>query len=180
MNNPCCQYSGNRNNMGRAEKKRESFIWFKCKGSGREAAFKQIRKIKKSIIHNNRSAEPCSMCVNRERKRVQEVVAKLDLSDLFKCQRVCRQMDLKQDIQEPFKKYFWPKEVSEVDTNEPIQEEEEDEDEDFLSIDEQLEILNIYLRRTYYYCVYCVTVYDDETDLMEKCPGLYRQHHYLN
>ncbi|XP_027841330.2 G patch domain-containing protein 11-like [Aphis gossypii] len=165
--------------MGRAEKKRESFIWFKCKGSGREAAFKQIRKIKKSIIHNNRSAEPCSMCVNRERKRVQEVVAKLDLSDLFKCQRVCRQMDLKQDIQEPSEKFFWPKEVSEVDTNKLKQEEEEEEeeDEDVISINEQLEILNFYLRQTYNYCVYCGTVYDDETDMMEECPGPNRQDH---
>jgi len=82
--------------MGRAEKKRESFIWFKCKGSGREAALKQIRKMEKSIIRNNRLAEPCSVCVHRERKRAQEAAAKLDLLALLRCQRVCRHMDLKQ------------------------------------------------------------------------------------
>jgi len=96
MNNPCCQYSGNQNNMGREEKKRELFIWFKCKGSGREAALKQIREVKNSTIRNNRSAEPCSVCAHRERKRAQGAAGKLDLLDLYKCQQICREMDLKQ------------------------------------------------------------------------------------
>ncbi|KAE9544456.1 hypothetical protein AGLY_001635 [Aphis glycines] len=150
------------------------------KGLGREAALKQIREMKKSIIRNKRSAEP-SVCEYRER-RAQEAAEKLDLLDLFRCQRVCRQMDLKQDIQEPSEKFFWPKEVSEVDTNKLKQEEEEEEEEeedeeDVISINEQLEILNFYLRQTHNYCVYCGTVYDDETDMMEECPGPNRQDH---
>ncbi|XP_025192952.1 G patch domain-containing protein 11 isoform X2 [Melanaphis sacchari] len=142
------------------------------KGLGREAALKTIREMKKSIIRSRRSAEP-SIGEYRER-RAQEAAEKLDRLDLLRCQRVCRQMDLEQDIQEPSEKFFWPEEVSEVNTNEPKQEEDE---EDVIPINEQLKILNFYLRHTYNYCVYCGTVYDDETDLMEGCPGPNRQDH---
>lgn len=46
-----------------------------------------------------------------------------------------------------------------------------------MTITEQLEILNFYLRRTYNYCVYCGTVYNDEKDLEGECPGSNRQDH---
>lgn len=46
-----------------------------------------------------------------------------------------------------------------------------------MSITEQLEILNFYLRRTYNYCVYCGTVYNDGEDLERECPGSNRQDH---
>jgi len=75
------------------------------------------------------------------------------------------------DIQEPSEKFFWPEEVLEVDADEPTEEELN------ISLNEQLEILNFYLRCTYNYCVYCGTVYEDESDLMEECPGPNRQDH---
>lgn len=64
------------------------------KGLGRDAALKEIRELKKSLIRSRKSAEP-SVCEYRER-RAQEAAEKLDLSDLLRCQRVCRQMDLEQ------------------------------------------------------------------------------------
>ncbi|KAL4084916.1 hypothetical protein QTP88_027784 [Uroleucon formosanum] len=140
------------------------------KGLGREAALREIREMKKSMIHSRRSAGP-SVCEYRER-RAQEVAEKLDRLDLFRCQRVCRQMDLEQDIQEPSEKFFWPEEVPEVDPDKS-----DEEELNITSLNEQLEILNFYLRCTYNYCVYCGTVYENETDLMEECPGPNRQDH---
>lgn len=64
------------------------------KGLGREAALREIREWKKSMIRSRRSAGP-SVCEYRER-RAQEAAEKLDRLDLFRCQRVCRQMDLEQ------------------------------------------------------------------------------------
>lgn len=64
------------------------------KGLGREAALREIREMKKSMIHSRRLAGP-SVCEYRER-RAQEAAEKLDRLDLFRCQRVCRQMDLEQ------------------------------------------------------------------------------------
>jgi len=75
------------------------------------------------------------------------------------------------DIQEPSEKFFWPEEVPEVDEDEQVEEELN------ISLNEQLEILNFYLRHTYNYCVYCGTVYEDVSDLMEECPGPNRQDH---
>lgn len=46
-----------------------------------------------------------------------------------------------------------------------------------MSITEQLELLLIYLRRTYNYCIYCGTVYNDKQDLEGECPGPNRQDH---
>lgn len=64
------------------------------KGLGRDAALKEIRELKKSMIRNRRQAEP-SVCEYRERQ-AQEAAERLDHSDLLRCQRVCRQMDLEQ------------------------------------------------------------------------------------
>lgn len=64
------------------------------KGLGRDAALKEIRELKKSIIHNRQSTGP-SVCEFRE-KQAQEASERLDRSDLLRCQRVCRQMDLEQ------------------------------------------------------------------------------------
>lgn len=64
------------------------------KGLGREVALKEIREMKKSMLQSRRSAGP-SVCEYRER-RAQEAAEKLDRLDLFRCQRVCRQMDLEQ------------------------------------------------------------------------------------
>jgi len=64
------------------------------KGLGRETALKEIREMKKSMLQSRRSAAP-SVCEYRER-RAQEAAEKLDRLDLFRCQRVCRQMDLEQ------------------------------------------------------------------------------------
>lgn len=64
------------------------------KGLGRDAALREIRELKKSMIRKRRSAGP-SICEYRER-RAQEAAEKLDRLDLSRCQRVCRQMDLEQ------------------------------------------------------------------------------------
>jgi hypothetical protein len=64
------------------------------KGLGRDAALKEIRERKKSMIRSRKSAGP-SVCEFRERQ-AQEAAEKLDRSDLFRCQRVCRQLDLEQ------------------------------------------------------------------------------------
>lgn len=77
------------------------------------------------------------------------------------------------DIHEPSEKYFWP-EVPADDVEEQSIEECEEET---MSITEQLQIIIFYLRRTYNYCVYCGTVYDDQNDLEGECTGPTRQDH---
>lgn len=79
------------------------------------------------------------------------------------------------DIEEPSEKFFWPEVPVEDDADEESIKEPEEQDN--MSITEQLQLVHIYLRRTYNYCVYCGTVYDDEQDLEGECPGPNRQDH---
>lgn len=81
------------------------------------------------------------------------------------------------DIQDPPEKFFWPDEPKDNVDEESVEESEDHEEANIMSITEQLNIVNYYLRRTYNYCVYCGTVYEDEEDLNRECPGSNRQDH---
>lgn len=72
---------------------------------------------------------------------------------------------------------MWPEDPADLQDEQTVVELEQEKVEDNMTIAEQLEIVNFYLRRTYNYCVYCGTVYDDERDLNEECPGPNRQDH---
>ncbi|XP_066986189.1 G patch domain-containing protein 11 [Macrobrachium rosenbergii] len=95
--------------------------------------------------------------------------------DLRKSQRICYEMDSKQNITEPEETWFWPIYMQEHE------EEEFEEDEEELDIDfepqEKLMILTSYLRTQYLYCLWCGTVFDDERDLKQNCPGPTRGDH---
>ncbi|XP_050523682.1 G patch domain-containing protein 11 isoform X2 [Daktulosphaira vitifoliae] len=144
------------------------------KGLGRDAAIKEIREMKKAMIQKRLL---CGLSVNvteyRERK-AQLLTEKQDQSDLYRCQRICRQMDLEKDIQEPLEKFLWPEDPNDKQNDEIV---EEIDIEDKMSVSEQLEIVNVYLRKTYNYCVYCGTVYNNDDDLTNECPGPKRQDH---
>lgn len=103
--------------------------------------------------------------------------------DLIKSQRVCEQLDTKNDITEPREVWYWPivkKTKSSDDESESEKEEEEveeDDDEEQLTTTEKLEILTKYLRDKYFYCTWCGATYDDEDDLRDNCPGSTRNDH---
>jgi len=89
------------------------------------------------------------------------------------------------------------KEEKEAEAEEEEQSEEEEEEEQmevklkerqlenhiihyflfFLQPEEQLEMLTLYLRRTYFYCIWCGTQYEDDDDLQKECPGSTRNDH---
>lgn len=101
------------------------------------------------------------------------------LQDLMKSQRVCHQLDSKKDLSEPAESWFWPSYVlkgAEEDAEEDDDEEKDEEDIEF-EPDVKLNILTSYLRSTYFYCIWCGTVYDDERDLKQECPGPTRADH---
>ncbi|XP_071547481.1 G patch domain-containing protein 11-like [Panulirus ornatus] len=93
--------------------------------------------------------------------------------DLMKSQRVCYEMDSKQNLTEPIESWFWPS----FEEEEWCEEEEEEECDVEYEPEEQLNILTDYLRSTYMYCIWCCTVYDDERDLKQNCPGPTRADH---
>lgn len=102
-------------------------------------------------------------------------------TDLWKSQKVCEQLDMQLDIQEPRESWFWlpkpDKETEEDSTAENNDEKESEDDEESIPVNEQLEILTRYLRKKHYYCIWCGTSFNDEDDLKENCPGDTRSDH---
>lgn len=98
--------------------------------------------------------------------------------DLYKSQNVCQDLDTKTNVVKPQEAWFWPqasKEEKEDDTDDI--EDESDSDEESLSNLEKLDILTKYLRKTYFYCIWCGVKFNDEDDLRDSCPGSTRNDH---
>lgn len=66
------------------------------------------------------------------------------------------------------------------------EEEEEDDEEDEEEVDdsweeytvsEKVEIITHFLRNTHLYCIWCGTVFDDDKDMRENCPGPSKEEH---
>ncbi|XP_046577582.1 G patch domain-containing protein 11-like [Haliotis rubra] len=126
--------------------------------------------------------------------------------DLRKSQKVCEQLDAEAGLTKPSEYFFWPAEFhpknkelkaendrlnqglsdmaggydSVLDDDEDDKDEEEEEDEEKMELftaAEMLEILTLYLRKTYKYCVWCGTRYNDAADLASNCPGATAEAH---
>uniref|UniRef100_A0A170WIA8 G patch domain-containing protein 11 n=1 Tax=Triatoma infestans TaxID=30076 RepID=A0A170WIA8_TRIIF len=121
-------------------------------------------------------------------KRQTLEVVKIDLS---KSQKACYALDSKEGITVPEEEWFWhvfQKENTErnvrVEEEEEEEEEENEENDDEadimdveLSVQDKLRLLTLYLRRTYCYCIWCGTQFDDDKDLQQECPGPTREDH---
>lgn len=95
------------------------------------------------------------------------------VSDLRKSQRLCQELDLKNNKSEPEKVWFWPQDSTEFVETENVDCDKKDEE---TNDEKKLEILTSYLRKTYFYCIWCVVQYEDEKD-MQECPGATRNDH---
>ena len=126
------------------------------------------------------------------------------INDLKTAQSVCMQLDMEQGWEEPLSQWYWPdnwwKKGAKEDEEEVAadgeasastkpasllddEEEEEQEDDwweesvDELEPNEKLEIINGYMRETYFYCSWCGSQYDDEATMEASCPGATEEDH---
>ena len=86
--------------------------------------------------------------------------------DVKKMRAACAQLD-QQNGREWSK--FWP----ETEAPEVLHEDDQTALVEFgeLSVTEQMDQLNAYLRGKYFYCIWCAAAFDDEEQLTEECPG---------
>lgn len=104
--------------------------------------------------------------------------------DLRKSQKICEQLDIRNNV-EAHETWFWfpkEKEGKEFEESESSEEDDDDDDDDEeeeeqLKDSEKLEILTKYLRGKYMYCIWCGVAYDNADDLRESCPGSTRSDH---
>jgi len=93
-------------------------------------------------------------------------------------QRTCKDLDLKNEVVEnPNGTYFWPENEIFEEEYHGEEQDSEQEREQKLTISEKFKNLSIYLRETYFYCLYCGLCYEDFDDLNKNCPGLLEDDH---
>lgn len=155
-------------------------------GLGREAALREIKEqklaIKARLLKQKKQVISVESYRSQMTKKMEE---RQNEADLRKSQRICEQLDKRKDIEFPAEKWFWPDGWSQEEEDEHDEEEEEEEEyneeEDNEEIEfqtqDKLEIITLYLRRTYCYCIWCATEFDDEKDMQQNCPGWTRADH---
>lgn len=139
----------------------------------------KIQKKKNSHKRGNANAKLDNMDTRDFRSRLaQEKAEQLQKIDLYKSQKVCQELDTKENIEKPEESWFWPenKEEKETDDADDIDNDIEEDDE-ILSNLEKLDILTRYLRKKYFYCIWCGMKFNDEDDLKDDCPGSTRNDH---
>lgn len=136
--------------------------------------------LKKRESHNRKNTElDNTKNVNDFRSRMaQEKAEQMQKIDLYKSQKVCQELDTKENIEEPEESWFWLQSKEEsADNTDDDQFDDVDVEDDSLSDLEKLEILTRYLRKKYFYCIWCGIKYNDEDDLRDDCPGSTRNDH---
>uniref|UniRef100_A0A1B6KW23 G patch domain-containing protein 11 n=1 Tax=Graphocephala atropunctata TaxID=36148 RepID=A0A1B6KW23_9HEMI len=177
-------------------------------GLGRKASLAELAKLQAK--YRAEAKERMLNIDDYRLRKAEEAAEKKAKFDLMKCQRVCWDLDSKENIDEPAELWFWPEHKLPTNNEEDEEggetEEERDEDQchpdtssnqeeqsesedglegneyadevdgDF-SVQEKVEMLTLYLRRTYLYCVWCGHSFDDEKDLQQECPGPNKEDH---
>ncbi|XP_014251534.1 G patch domain-containing protein 11 isoform X2 [Cimex lectularius] len=97
-------------------------------------------------------------------------------ADLGKSQSSCYNLDTKNGITEPEEEWFWPKKLLKKEDSEEEDDEKEEEKEE-LSTQDKLELLTVYLRTNYNYCIWCGVEYENADDMENSCPGSTKDDH---
>jgi len=143
----------------------------------RQGLGKTLKK-KESHKRGNTNMKLDNMDTRDFRSRIAQGKAEqLQKIDLYKSQKVCQELDAKKNIEKPEELWFWP-ESKEKETDDTDDSDDDDiEDNEALSNLEKLDILTRYLRKKYFYCIWCGTKFNDEDDLRDNCPGSTRNDH---
>ncbi|XP_072354586.1 G patch domain-containing protein 11 isoform X1 [Scyliorhinus torazame] len=98
--------------------------------------------------------------------------------DLRKSQLACQQLDTQKGMDAPQEAWYWLSTSVEDDEKEEEEESSEWDSKTLNTTEEKLLNLTSYLRRKYFYCVWCSMSYQDEEDLSDNCPGDCAADHY--
>lgn len=154
------EIKSNRSGLGREELLRRKRI----EVNQMKLALQMRRHKKLADLNQDFMRHKRALVVDRQTKR-----------DLYASQKACQELDQRMDLIEPAELWFWPPcPATQDEGKEDDESSDSGEDEDDinkLEPSEQMEILTSYLRDTHFFCVWCGTVYEDETDLKDNCPG---------
>lgn len=138
---------------------------------------KTLRK-KESHERKSMNAKLDNMDMKDFRSRIaQGKIEQVQKIDLYKSQKVCQELDTNTNVVKPQESWFWPQASKEEEETDDTDDTDDSDEESQLSNLEQLDILTKYLRKTYFYCIWCGVKFNDEDDLRDNCPGNTRNDH---
>jgi len=148
-------------------------------GVGRESHIKEVlSRNQQQKIKNLKHYETQYRLANKERKNLAQI-----RKDFFKAQKVCEELDFRNNVKDPVEDFFWTKETikkrRKIDKECVDDTDSSDEDDEFelYITEENLFVIIDYIRSKHLYCLYCVITGIDVEDLKENCPGPYRVDH---
>lgn len=125
---------------------------------------------RKQMLQVKRQAEKFAYNDYRVRFRFKKDQNQME-GDLRKSQFACQQLDEKKGIDIPEQTWYW------VPTDQDEEEDDQDTNQDDQDIgkieatEEKLQAVTDYLRKTYFYCIWCAISYEGKEDLSNNCPG---------
>lgn len=143
-------------------------------GVGREDHVKKIKQMKDVAM---KKREQSFKAANVE-KSIMWTLKR----DFYKAQRVCEELDFRENVKVPNEVYFWTRETmrklrqKDVEGSESESESDDEEYEEQITEENLFHIID-YLREKYMYCLYCVFTATSQEDLQTNCPGRYRVDH---
>jgi hypothetical protein len=93
-------------------------------------------------------------------------------TDLKKSQKSCQHLDTANGHNEPLAGWYWGDYEQQDDDDDGLNNQDIPDNEE-----EQLMILTDYLRREYFYCLWCGVNYSSEIEMVQNCPGSNFQSH---
>lgn len=146
-------------------------------GVGREGHTKEVKQKREQLKELTMKKHLQSFKVANAEKSIMWTLRR----DFYKAQRICEELDFRQQIKVPKEVYFWTKEsvkkLQEKDESDSDSESDDDEEyEQFVTEENLFEIID-YLREKHLYCLYCVFTAESKEDLESNCPGRYRLDH---
>jgi Domain of unknown function (DUF4187)/G-patch domain len=152
------------------------------RGLGREVAEQQLKARMNEIKQKRSQASNITLAsVEAFRKRIaEEKQAAQVAGEVRKCQSACEKIDRDHGFEKPLRPWFWRtvKDPEESDEGEEGDTEDQDSDDEEVELEnaEKLQMISGYLR-TYFYCNFCGTQYDNEEDMLASCPGTEKDDH---
>lgn len=144
--------------------------------AGRQGLGKTLKR-KESHDRKSTNAKLDNMNMRDFRSRIaQEKTEQMQKVDVYKSQKVCQELDTNANV-EPQESWFWPQVNKEEKETDDTDDSDDSDEESQLSDLEKLEILTKYLRKSYFYCIWCGVKFNDEDDLRDNCPGNTRNDH---
>ncbi|OTF69853.1 hypothetical protein BLA29_010326 [Euroglyphus maynei] len=146
-------------------------------GLGHDSYVKQKQHKRQKFESTINSMDPDKFLRYQMEKSEQLLARK----DYYSLQKICYNLDQTEGMNEPDVEWHWPKSFLRALRSAKIDQEDgeqsDDDEDDEIDYQKQLQQLDDYVRKKYFYCIWCGCRYDCRENIEQNCPGNSRQLH---